>query len=164
MLLKPSVKKKRHNLTKMLFHSRCGSGRQLFLDSWLDILIQMWKRIGFCWCLITSKSFNVFLSFYQINYILFHSDIYSKVRHLAFEKHWHILKTPLQTGLSAFWMMKQWYFFYPKWIHFISSWEKLGDCVVLLVEGCSLIQCVMKCNWIPLGEFASFWQLFKYSL
>lgn len=62
-------------------------------------------------------------------------------------------------------MMKRWYifFFYPKWIHFISSWEIQGECVILLVEGCSLIQSAMKCNWIAISEFASFGHLFKYS-
>lgn len=49
VLLKPSVKKESHISTKMLFHSRCGTGRQLFLDSWLDILMKLWKIIA-CAC------------------------------------------------------------------------------------------------------------------
>lgn len=38
-----------------------------------------------------------------------------------------------------------------------------GEFVILLVEGCSLIQYAMECNMIPLSEFASFRHLFKYS-
>lgn len=37
VLLKPFVKKERDVFTKILYHSWYASGRQLFLDSWLDI-------------------------------------------------------------------------------------------------------------------------------
>lgn len=115
------------------------------------------------WCLISSKSFHLFPSLYQLNYILFHSDIYSNVWHLALKNTGSFSKPLYRLD----YLHSEWWrggiFFLPKWIHFISSWEIVEECVILLVEGCSLIQSAMKYNWITLSEFASYRHLLKYS-
>lgn len=141
VLLTPYVQKKRHLFT--IRYRWCWSGRQLFLDSWLDILMTLWKIIA---CdvdgLISSKSFHLLLWLYRINHILFHSDIYSKVRRLAFEKHSF---TDLDY-LHSEWWRRGFLSFQNEYFSFHLG-EILGEYVILTVEGCSLIQYAMKYNW-----------------